>query len=227
MHVAHAWEVLSALQAGRGESPIGDAGELGATTMAMVDADSIRDLGAVAARIERCAAEYLGSPPRTGEDGLRPWLIRGVTAHPTTFSCHMLSESLIHGDDIARSQSMPWPISRAHATLALTGFVLPVFAAIDLRPLVDEEKARRVQGCFDLRVRDGGRVFVVVENGTVSVEAPSPRRVDCHLSGDPAALLLILFSRRSQWPATLRGDLASWGRRPWLGPRLRGVLRNP
>src|SRR5437660_2048132 len=97
VHIAQAWEVLPALAAGRGASPIHEVGELASLTMAMVDGDRVRDVGAAADRIDRAAAAYLGSSPPAG-DRLRPWLIDGVSAPPSTFSCHLLSESLVHGD---------------------------------------------------------------------------------------------------------------------------------
>ena len=46
-------------------------------------------------------------------------------------------------------------------------------------------------------------------------------------SADPATLLLLLFGRIGQWPAILTGKLFAWGPKPWLGPQLRQVLRNP
>ena len=61
----------------------------------------------------------------------------------------------------------------------------------------------------------------------MSVEAPSARRVDCHLSVDPAAFLLVAWDRMSQWHAIPRGQLLAWGRRPWLGLRFRSLLRSP
>jgi hypothetical protein len=43
-----------------------------------------------------------------------------------------------------------------------------------------------------------------------------PRRVDAHISADPATLLLVVYRRRSQWPQIAAGRLLAWGRRPWL-----------
>jgi len=61
----------------------------------------------------------------------------------------------------------------------------------------------------------------------VTVE-PEPRgRIDYHLSADASALFLVMWGRTSQWHAILRGQLLGWGRRPWLGVRLRSLLRNP
>ncbi|CAN5189865.1 hypothetical protein BH18ACT4_BH18ACT4_02820 [soil metagenome] len=59
------------------------------------------------------------------------------------------------------------------------------------------------------------------------MDEPSSRRADCHLWVDPAPFLLVAWGRKSQWEAVFRGQIVAWGRRPWLGPRLRGLMHNP
>ncbi|MCA1696534.1 MAG: hypothetical protein LC749_18430 [Actinobacteria bacterium] len=61
---------------------------------------------------------------------------------------------------------------------------------------------------------------------TLIVE-PSSRRVDCHISADPVAFLLVVWNRQSQWTAIAKGKLMAWGRKPWLGPQFRPLMRNP
>jgi len=95
------------------------------------------------------------------------------------------------------------------------------------RGLVDQEKAAGVHATYDIRLRGGGRAFFVFDDGFLTVEGPSSRRVDCHLSADPTALLLVAWDRQSQWPAIAKGKLMAWGRRPWLGIQLRSFMRNP
>ena len=69
---------------------------------------------------------------------------------------------------------------------------------------------------------------MVFDDGGMTVEASRPRqKVDCHLSVDPAAFLLVAWGRISQWQAIPKGQLLAWGRRPWLGLQLRGLVRNP
>jgi hypothetical protein len=63
-----------------------------------------------------------------------------------------------------------------------------------------------------------------------SASAARPRpdgRPDVSISADPAALLLVLYKRRSQWPAIARGKLLAWGRRPWLAFSLAGRFHQP
>ena len=51
--------------------------------------------------------------------------------------------------------------------------------------------------------------------------------MDCHVSADPVALLLVSYGRRSQWVPVLTGKLLAWGRKPWLGLRLVRYLVTP
>jgi hypothetical protein len=37
----------------------------------------------------------------------------------------------------------------------------------------------------------------------------------------------VAWSRQSQWSAIAKGKLLAWGRKPWLGPRFKGLIWNP
>lgn len=224
VHLAHVWEALPALAAGTLESPIQELGGLAGLTAGMVRDEPDRDMATMAGRIERGAAAFLEASQAARPDGA--WLVAGITASTATFACHLLNESLVHGDDIARAARRHWPIEPDHAALAIKGFVFPVLGLLDPRALVDQRRAAGFHACYDIRVGGGGRVFMVFDDGAVAIEAPSSRRVDCHISGQPAALLLVLWARRSQWSMLLRGRLRAWGRRPWLAPRLTTLMRN-
>jgi hypothetical protein len=134
---------------------------------------------------------------------------------------------MVHGGDIARAEGRPWPLDAAHAALVFDGFVFPVFAALDARSMVHQKYAAGLRATFDLRLRGGRSYYFVFDDGSLSIEPPSSRRVDCHISADPAALLSVAWARKSQWEAIARGKLVAWGRKPWLGPRLRSLMRNP
>ncbi len=54
--------------------------------------------------------------------------------------------------------------------------------------------------------------------------------VDCHLAGDPVAVLLVAYGRWSHWQAIGRCRLFAWGRRTDLALRTtssRDRLRSP
>lgn len=225
MHLAHVWEVLPSLAAGERESFLGGPEELAGLTTSLVAGEQGRDLEEIAARIERGAAAYLATP--IPEETTRPWIVRGTALPASSFACHMLNESLVHGFDIARSQRLPWRIDPAYAGMAILGFLFPALSVVDPRFPVRQEQAAGVRACFDIRVRGAGSVYMVLHDGELSVESPSSRRVDCHLSGEATTLFLLIWGRTGQWPGALTGRLLAWGRRPWLAARLPAMLRNP
>lgn len=225
VHLAHVWETLPALGMGELGSPLSHLDDLAGLTSSMVRDDPGRELEAIAVRIEAAASAYLACPT-TGRES-RPWLVEGTELPASAFACHILSESLVHGHDIAHAEGRPWDISSHHAGLAIMGFVFPALSVLDPRAPVDQQRAAGVRACFDIRVRRAGRAYLSFDDGALSIEPPSARRVDCHISADAAALFLLIWSRTGQWPAILTGRMTGWGRRPWLGPRLAGMMRNP
>lgn len=225
VHLVNVWEALPALARGDLESPLHELSDLAELTTAMVGSEADRDLGAAAARIEAAATAYLAAP--LTDNAPRPWLIRGTALPASAFTCHLLNESLVHGYDIAHAERRRWPIEPAHASLAIMGFAFPALSVLDPRAPVDQRHAAGVRACFDIRVRRTGRAYLVFDDGAVTIEPPSSRQVDCHISAEPTTLFLLLWSRTSQWPAALSGRLRIWGRRPWLGIQLPRMLHNP
>jgi uncharacterized protein (TIGR03083 family) len=131
-----------------------------------------------------------------------------------------LAEYLLHGRDIATALSRPWTIRPDDARLVLA-------AALHLLPLlVDPVTTAAVNARYAIRVRGGVRRAVIITDGELDVVGDVDR-VDCHVSADPVALLLIAYGRRSQWVPILTGKLIAWSRQPWLGPRLVRYLVTP
>jgi hypothetical protein len=189
--------------------------------------DPERDLDVLAGRIETRAAEFLRATTTAAAGDAFPWLVAGTTMPISVLTCHLLNEVVLHGYDLARAARRPWAVDRTAATLIFEGFLLAIFQALDPGTFVAAEKAAGVRASYDIRLRGGGRFLLLLDDGAMTVEAPSRRKVDCHLSADPAAFLLVAWGRISQWRAIPRGQLVAWGRRPWMGLRLRGMLRNP
>jgi hypothetical protein len=64
-------------------------------------------------------------------------------------------------------------------------------------------------------------------DGRLQVDPPDARRVDAHISADPAALLLVLY-RASHRGGTSPGDGCwPWGRKPWLALTFVGRFHKP
>ncbi len=207
---------------------LGDIWQLSSLSGVMIAGEGRRSLAEVADRIDAGVAAFLAAVSKAGAEGdaHRPWLVAGTELPLSALTCEVLSELTVHGLDVARAMEVPWPIDRAHAALIVKGFLFPSLHALG-RTVVDQAAARGVRARFEVRLRGGGRAWLRLHDGDFSVE-PSPRGpVDCYLSVDPAAFLLVSWGRSSQWPAIARGQLLAWGRKPWLGLQLRSWLRNP
>lgn len=231
VHVAHVLEGVTALARGGGPL-IDDLWELPAFTTMLVDSEGERDLAVLAGRIEASAATFVQVLEDVVGGEPRPWVVAGVDVVAETLAGHVLNELVVHGWDIARAEGEVWPIPDRHAALVLDTFLLPIIGHLG-RSLVDQEEAADVWATYDVRVRGGGRFLLRFGAGDAVVEpvvpgaGPRVAPIDCHLSVDPAAFLLVAWGRASQWPAIARGRFLAWGRRPWLGLRLQALLRNP
>jgi uncharacterized protein (TIGR03083 family) len=242
MHLSQAWttvpglakrdlsgihEVVPSLAGAAGDSLIRDMWELADTTARGVNSDPERDPAVLADRIEARAQEYFGECAGADPDAPRGWLVQGATVRLSTLTFHLLNETVVHGYDIAHAAGRPWRIEPAHAAMVLGRFIVPVLQALDSRAMVNAGKAAGVRASYDLRIRGGDRFHFLFDDGELHVVEPSSRKVDCHLSADPAAFLMVVWNRESQWMAIARGKLLAWGRKPWLGPQFRALIRNP
>jgi hypothetical protein len=219
------YHLLPHLDAAKGGSPINDIWEHSGLTTAGVVADTERDPRVVADRIEERARNFLAGLDAQSTTGARPWLVEGVTAPLSMLLCHLLNETIVHGYDIARADGRRWPIPPRHAAMVFDGFLVPVIAGLTARTMVDQSAAAGLRATYEVHVRGGGRHLFVFDDGSLRIERPGSRRIDCHISADPATFLLVAWDRRSQWPAIARGQLVAWGRKPWLGPRFRKLIR--
>ena len=115
-----------------------------------------------------------------------------------------LGEYRLHGRDVAKALDRPWPITPDDARLVLA-------SALPLLPLlVDPSTTADVRAAYDLRVRGGPQVGVVIRDGRLTVGGDDGP-VDCHVSAEPVALLLVSYGRRSQWGPALTGKLLGVG----------------
>lgn len=193
-------------------------GSLARSSAARLEAEAERDLAALAGRLRAGTASLLDACRDRDAGDTVVWNGRTVTVG--TLLGIALAELLVHGLDVARTLSRPWPIAAGDARLVLDA-VLPL-----LPLLVDKRATGDIDVRYDLRVRGGARVMLHFHDGVLDV-APAGGKVDCHVRADPAALLLVSYGRRSQWVPALTGRLVAWGRRPWLGLRLTRYLVAP
>jgi hypothetical protein len=210
-----------------GESLIRELWDLGAVTKLGVVSDPERDLCAIADRIEGRAAEFFAESASASADDRHAWLVEGTVVARPVLTGHLLNETLVHGYDIATAAKRPWPIAGSHAAMVLSEFIVPVIQAMDPRTMVNQQRSRGKRVVYELRLRGGDSFIFDFDDGELHIESSSRRRVDCHISADPLGMLMVGWGRKSQWPAIARGQLVAWGRKPWLGPRLRILMRNP
>ena len=148
--------------------------------------------------------------------------VAGFSVTAATAAGMFLGELLVHGYDIARVLEKPYSTDPAHARLVLA-------AATELAPhRVDRRNARGLTATYGITVRGGEQYLFVFERGMLTVKPwSSDARIDCHFSAEPVAMLLVGYGRIGWvWPS-LRGEIRSWGRRPWLGRRYQRLLLRP
>jgi hypothetical protein len=225
-HITHVFEVDLDL-VNEVPSPLTDLDDLAELTQSRVRDDAAYDLETLATRIETAAAAFLAVTAKVDGHAPRDWM-GGARVSASVLACHIVSECVVHGFDLGKAAGRPWSVEREHASLAFQGFMCPMYRALG-RPMyaVHQERAGGLRATYDIRIRGGGRQFFVFADGGLTIEDPSGRRVDCHLWIDPRALMLLAWHRIGLAPPLLKGQILAWGRRPWLAPRLPGLIRTP
>jgi uncharacterized protein (TIGR03083 family) len=194
--------------------------DLGPVLARRMAAEPERTPSVLARRLDENARRYLAETAELPAAQPVPFF-GGVTIELAALSAILLGEFVVHGHDVARSISRPWPIEPAHARLI-------VAAVTALLPrYVDRAAAAGLTATYEVRLRGGPSFQVRFDRGTATLGSPQPGAVDCRLTVDPVTFLLVVYGRRSQWPGILRGRLRAWGPRPWLGLRFQRLFVRP
>jgi hypothetical protein len=239
MHLSQTWVAIPGLARsdlaeveaivpgrGAGASVARNVDQLGAVTLRAVASDPERDLGVLAGRIETRAQKYLACCSAGDPDLHRPWLLSGITVPPQVFTAHLLSETIVHGSDIARAAGRPWRIEPAHAALVVRWFLFELLLHGTPALIPDPATLAAVRGRYRFDIRGHGSVRMVFDERGARLDA-DPGRPDCRMSFDPVAFLLMFFGRRGPMATAARGGLLAWGRKPWLAMRLQKALPTP
>jgi uncharacterized protein (TIGR03083 family) len=227
-HLSHSVDAVAAMTVGGGNL-IPDISGLPILSQVMLDGEGRRSLPEIADRIDASVEQFLAAmeaAAAAGGDTSHSWVVQGTEMPLSTLTCQVLNELTLHGRDIAMAEGVPWSIDREHASLILQGFVFPSLHTLG-RAMVVQEKAGDKRARFEVALRGDGHAYLVFDRGDFSVEATPRGKVDCKLSVDPEAFLLVAWGRISQWSAIPKGQLLASGRKPWLGPQMRSWLRNP
>jgi hypothetical protein len=225
-NLSRLYEAIPSIADVAGDSLMQDMWELGDLTVLGVKSDSQRDPTVLADRIEQRAQEYFAECAGHSPDERRPWFVEGSTLPLSALTGHLLNETVMHGYDIARAAGRKWRIEPAHAAMVVRQFFVPVLRTLDPRVFVNGEKAAGLRATYDVRLRGHDRLHFIFDDGSLRVEEATSRPVDCHISADPAAFVMVFWTRQNQWSAIAQGKLMAWGRKPWLGPQFRPLLRS-
>jgi uncharacterized protein (TIGR03083 family) len=219
-HTAQIFELYAQAATGDGTFPVTSTSGMNDHWAQRLRDEPDRDPGRAADRIEAAATVIWPAYRSMSPDDTVEWY-GGVKVPVYTPPSIMITEALVHGYDIARAEGSPWTIDADVARLSVRG-VFPL-----LPEYVNRDAARDVRACYELRLRGGPPVYLTFENGVLSVDQSPPRPVDCRLSVDPAAYLLVGYGRIAQWGPVLKGKVMTWGRKPWLGLKLGQLIASP
>ena len=218
-HTAHIYETYE--RASReGTFPIESTTSLNDHWAEELRKDPVRDPAAAADRIEAASAKIWPRYRALAPDEPVEWYA-GIKVPAFTPPAIMATEALVHGFDVAHGDGKPWPIDPGAARVGVAGLfpLIPHF--------VNKEAARGFTACYELRLRGSRPAYFTFENGALSVDDAPPRPIDCKLSVDPIAYLLVGYGRIGQYGQVLRGKVLVYGRKPWLGLKLGSLIANP
>jgi hypothetical protein len=121
-----------------------------------------------------------------------------------------LGELILHGFDMATAVGYPWPIDPQHVLIVLNGYG-PAFGLV-----VNQDRARGLNAGIGIELRDGPAFTSRFVDGRYQVEPPDSGPMDCTLSADPVAFLLVGSGRLNPLTAVALGLLAAGGQHPEL-----------
>ena len=65
------------------------------------------------------------------------------------------------------------------------------------------------------------------DDGRLTIEPLGQQGVDCQISADPVAMMLVFYGRVGQLGQVMKGKMVSWGRKPWLGLKFKSLIIEP
>ncbi|MGH2805691.1 MAG: maleylpyruvate isomerase family mycothiol-dependent enzyme [Actinomycetota bacterium] len=177
------------------------------------------DMKVLADQIEAATVPYLEALSSIEGDPSVPWA--GIEVPVSTLIGFGILECQMHGYDIATAEGGTYEIDPARAALALKAISPATMHYVDPRA------AAGLRATYDIRVRDHWQMDFIFDDGTLRIEEPSGRKADVHLSADPVAFALVGYGRAGQWGPAIKGQIVTWGRKPWLAFKFAKLLKNP
>lgn len=166
--------------------------------------------------------EALGKKPDPLVSCPAPWYGSGRTRTVGTLASLAVSETLVHGYDLARAVRR-----RALPNVDAAALVAPTVMSEMLPLLLDAERADGFRASFEIRVRGGAAFVLHISDGQVRTAPVDGQEVDCVVSMNACSALMIGYARQSVGHAVLTGRTLAFGRKPWLGLQMRGLFLTP
>jgi uncharacterized protein (TIGR03083 family) len=192
-----------------------------------VDLFHFADPAAAADALGRAAADLLAAldeAPDPLPECPAPWYGPGRTRTVGTLASLAVSETLVHGYDLARAVSGK---GKALPSVSSAALVAPTVMSEMFPLLLDAERADGFRASYEIRVRGGSAFVMRIDDGTVRTAPAEGQEVDCVISLNACSALMIGYARQSVGHALLTGGTFAFGRRPWLGLRMRGLFLTP
>ena len=170
--------------------------------------------------LEDATGRFIGA--LRSQPGSRPVVWHaGMTVDLATLAGIMLGELVLHGYDVATAAAQPWSLQPGEVALVLNGYA-PCY-----EPCVDTERAQGLTVAYEIELRDLARFVVRFVDGRYALEQPDTGPVDCVISADPAAFLLVGTGRLDRWAAIALGLVEAGGDHPELALEFNGLFVFP
>ena len=192
--------------------------------VAAVNADRLADIPEddpekMAGLLTEAVAGFLESTAwRSGHEGVV--FHGGLPVDLAALTCISLGEQVLHGYDMAVAARAPWPIDAHDAELVLYGY------RTYLGGVVDPKAAGTITATYGIEFPGGGSFTASLIGGRYHVEAVASE-IDCTISADPAAFLLVASGRMSHWTAIALRTLQAGGPRPELAASFMNLFAYP
>ncbi|MDQ3986770.1 MAG: SCP2 sterol-binding domain-containing protein [Actinomycetota bacterium] len=210
-HTSHLAELFVDMFRGK-PSPVPHHLQMSEHWAKMLAEDSERDAGVLASRIADRARELEELATDQAWETALTWH-GGIKIPAYSLPGILINEFELHGLDVAQAERRDWEVSRHKATIAIKS-LLPV-----LDRFVNPDVAESLTANLQVHLRGDGRFYFLLADGSLTVEERPPGKIDCRISADPTAYLLVGYGRENRWGQILRGRIVSSGRKPWLAFR--------
>ena len=176
---------------------------------------------ALVQRIQGAVSELTNAASSRDGDPRVAWH-NGLSTPISALLALMVGEAMMHGYDITRAHRRRWRIPPTWAETTFRGIlqVVPLYFL--------PERSAGLHARFEMRLRGSETCALFTITGDeLKISEPDGGRADCYISGEPTALLLLLYGRTGPLRPALTGHVVATGRRPWLALRFPGAFRNP